>query len=513
MALPKEPRQKMINMMYLVLTALLALNVSSEILNAFKTVNGSLVTANQTIDGKNVGIMNSFAKKLQDPKTAERAAKWKPMADKVVALSEEVTKYIDDLKLELKKEAGLKVEKGVEVFKEDNLDAATRLFVEKAPNGKGKGPQLQAKLKEFKDNLLAIDPEIMENFKTSLPIDVTTPKTENKGNNSWEAAYFRMTPTIAAITMLSKFQNDVKNSEAQVLDYLHKKIGEVELVYDEFQAFAGTNSNYLMPGQELQITAGVGAFNKTARPTITVDGAGVALNPQGVAEYKTTVGGPGTYTKMVRISFKKPDGTDGVAEKKVEYTVGNPTGVTVSTDATRVLYLGLDNPVSITGGPVGAEKVTATMTGGELINKGNGQYIAKPSAQGEATINVTVEGKVTNFKLRVKRVPDPIAMVGNSTGGRMAANAFKAQMGVRAELKDFVFEGVTYNITSFTLVANGGPITNLQFSPNAGGIFTEDTKRIIEKCGPGTMVSIDEVKARGPDGTTRNLPAMSFNLF
>ena len=84
-----------------------------------------------------------------------------------------------------------------------------------------------------------------------------------------------MTPTIAAITMLSKFQNDVKNSEAQVVDFCHRKVGEVEVVYNEFQAFAGTNSQYLMPGQELVITAGVGAFSKAAKPSITIDGAGV----------------------------------------------------------------------------------------------------------------------------------------------------------------------------------------------------------------------------------------------
>ena len=118
-----------------------------------------------------------------------------------------------------------------------------------------------------------------------------------------------MTPTIAAITMLSKFENDVKNSEAQVVDFCHRKVGEVEVVYDEFQAFAGTNSQYLMPGQELVITAGVGAFSKAAKPTVTVDGSGVGLNTEGVAEYKTTVGGPGTYTKTVNITFVKPDGT------------------------------------------------------------------------------------------------------------------------------------------------------------------------------------------------------------
>src|SRR5882672_2002205 len=101
MALPREPRQKMINMMYLVLTAMLALNVSSEILNAFKTVDKSLVNANNTIDEKNKQIFLSFQEKLKNKETADRAAMWKPKADAARRLSDDMIKYIDGLKQEL----------------------------------------------------------------------------------------------------------------------------------------------------------------------------------------------------------------------------------------------------------------------------------------------------------------------------------------------------------------------------------------------------------------------------
>jgi hypothetical protein len=98
-------------------------------------------------------------------------------------------------------------------YKEDNLDAPTRVLVEG-----GRGKDLFQKLTQYRNNLLNIDPEIKREFDKTLPIDLSTPKTSTQGNNNWEAAYFRMTPTIASITMLSKFQNDVKNSEAQVVD-------------------------------------------------------------------------------------------------------------------------------------------------------------------------------------------------------------------------------------------------------------------------------------------------------
>jgi len=506
MALPKEPRQKMINLMYLVLTALLALNVSSEILNAFKTVNNSLMNANGIIEAKNEGLFKSFEAKLRDQKTAQLAAIWKPKADKAKSLADDMFTYIEALKVDLMKEAGLDAQGN---YKEDNLDVATRVLVD-GPKGK----EFLQKLTDYKTQLLNIDPSIKAEFANTLPLDLSIPASNNTASKKdWGYAYFHMTPTVAAITMLSKFENDVKNAEALVVDYCHRKVGEVQVVYDQFQAFAGTNSQYLMPGQELVITAGVGAFSKSARPNVSVDGSGVALNADGVAEYKTTVGGPGTYTKTVNITFVKPDGTTASIPKKVEYTVGSPTGASVSADAVKVLYIGLDNPLTITGGSAGDEKTSASINGGSLNKVGPGKYIARVGAPGKATINVTVEGKTTPFEFRVKRVPDPTAMIGASQGGQMPANAFKAQAGVRADLRDFVFEGVKFDIISYVVYATGaGFLENPGISQNGGAYFNENSKRIIERCRPGSSVIIDEIRARGPDGGTRTLPAMAFNL-
>ncbi len=112
-----------------------------------------------------------------------------------------------------------------------------------------------------------------------------------------------MTPTIAAITILSKFQNDVKNSESQMVDYCYKQIGSVKVVYNQFEAFAGTNATYLMPGDELEVTAGIGAFSAAAKPDITINGAHQTLNADGVADYKTKVEGAGEHTVTVNISL------------------------------------------------------------------------------------------------------------------------------------------------------------------------------------------------------------------
>jgi hypothetical protein len=154
------------------------------------------------------------------------------------------------------------------------------------------------------------------------------------------------------------------------------------------------------------------------------------------------------------------------------------------------------------------------MDQGSLVNKGGGKYVATVSSPGKTIISVTVEGKTTPFEFRVKRVPNPIAMVGASEGGRVPANAVKAQQGVRADLRDFVFEGVKFDILGFTVYATGrGFEEQPGISPNPGAYFNGDSKRILDKLRPGSTLTIDEIKARGPDGGTRTLPTLAFNLY
>ncbi|MBP6358021.1 MAG: gliding motility protein GldM [Sediminibacterium sp.] len=508
MSLPKEPRQKMINMMYLVLTALLALNVSAEILNAFKTVDRSLMIASGVAEQKNEEIFKSFKAKLEDPTSREKAAIWEPKAQQARKISDELYNYIEGLKQELKKESGLKTVEGKEEYKEDDLDAGTRLLVQQAPEGKGKGKELFEKLKAYKEQLLSIDPEMKKEIEVGLPLDLTIPPTSSEaGKNDWAYAYFHMTPTIAAITIMSKFQNDVRNSESKAVEFCHKQIGQVEIIYDQFQAFAGTNTQYLMPGEELVITAGIGAFSKAAQPSISIDGANVALNAEGTAEYKTRVGASGTGIKRVRISYAKPDGTTAVVEKEIKYTVGIPAGLTVSTDKTRVFYKGLENPLSVTGGG-GDEKVNVSIegAGASLRKAGPGQYIVTCTQLG--TVNVVAnDGKnIQKIAIPVKRVPDPIVVVGGSAGGAMPANVFRVQSGAIAELRDFVFEGVAYKVMSFMLICTGKGFDEPEFAEvNSASFKDASAQTLIRRCQAGTTVTIGEIKVLEPGGGSRKL--------
>lgn len=510
MALPREPRQKMINIMYLVLTAILALNVSAEVINAFKVVNKSLENSNTNLSTANAGLYTSLADKQKDPKqNQEKVQFWLANANKVKSLSDAMSTYIDGLKADLKKEADLRMKtvdgKQVEEFREDNLDAATRLF-----DVKGKGTELENKLKQYKQDILAINPEIKAAFENSLPIDVTPPKSQEGTVKNFTQTYFHMTPTVAALTMLSKFQNNIKNSENQVVTYCHNKIGAVEVHMDKSTILVGQNSNYLMPGQELVITAGVGAYSSTTKSSLTVNGSPINMvNGQG--EYKTTVSGAGDHTVEVSGTFIGEDGKPVPVKQQIKYTVGTPGGSAVMLDKMNVFYIGVDNPVTISSG-TGWDKTKVSMTGGSISPAGGpGKFIVKVSAAGKATINVNADGKNSAFEFRVKRIPDPVFMVGPSKGGRIQSVVFKNQQFCRADLENFDFDA-RFSVESATVYFSGAgfpSVQQAQISGNSlGGISAQ-----LGKAMPGTSVTFDNVKVKGPDGVSRTIQGPGFILF
>jgi len=508
MALPKEPRQKMINLMYLVLTALLALNVSAEILNAFKTVNTSLEAASTTLDKKNVNTFNAFKAALNDASTHERAAIWAPKAESAQKMSNDVIAYIATLKQRILAEARYNPEDST--FVEDNLEAATRVMTDPGVAG----DSLRNELGKLRTALLNLDPAIKGQFQASLPIDTSFMETTNRAHKkNWAASYFYMTPAVAAITILSKFENDIKNSEAMIVDYCYQKVGSVEKVFNAYQPLVGQSSNYVMPGQEVIITAGIGAFNAESKPSVTIDGAPASVNANGVAEYKFSAAGTGSHTKRVVVTyFNQSTGKQESQSYDMNYTVGSPTGASVSADAVKVFYVGLDNPITVSGGNVGDEKVSVSMSNGTLSKTAAGKYIVRPGKAGtNAIVTVTADGKPSSFEFKVKDVPDPVAKVGVNKGGRMRVNDFKAQPGIRADLENFVFEGVKFTVTGYTIVLTGAGFPQLQYRDVNGASFSS-INDLIEKAKPGTTVTIDNISASGPGGT-RTLPPIVYNLY
>jgi gliding motility-associated protein GldM len=495
MALPKEPRQKMINIMYLVLTALLALNVSSEILNAFKVVDKSLMTSNTNISGANGTLYKSLLSKVADPVTSAKATIWNAKAQQAKTLSDDLNTYIEGIKKQLKEEAGLTLEAGQEKFKEDDLEAATRLFGN-GEGGKNLGPQLEQKLKDYKAAMLAIDPaEIGKEFANSLSVDGAPAVGQDGTVKAFTDAYFHMTPTVAALTLLSKFQNNVKNSENQVVTYCHNKIGAVEVRPDKFSVLVGQSANYVMPGQEVEITAGVGAYSSKALPQINIAGAGVPV-VDGKGTYKFQATGAGKQSKSITVTYKDLDNISHTETKTVEYTIGTPGGAAVMLDKMNVFYIGVPNPITI-GSPAGWDKTTVSMNGGTISGSGSNRTVTVGQL-GPASITVNADGKPSTFNYRTKRIPDPKFKVGSGKA-RVPAVEFKNQQFCRADLgDDFLFD-LKFNVVSATVYFSGAGFTSTQVGTiNGNGLGS--LANFIAKCQPGSSITFVNIKVQGPDG-------------
>jgi len=498
-------------MMYLVLTALLALNVSSEILNAFKTVNNSLETTNKVVSASTDEIMKSLQAKLNEEGTKERAKTWYPHAQEAQRLSVDLYNYIQHFKDQILKEAGADFAKGDSTYKDDNLDIATRIMVEH-----GGGKELYKRLEQYKKDMLAIDAkeggQIAAKFGNSLPINLAKPRTQNRGNRTWEDAYFRMVPTVAALTILSKFQNDVKTTENKVISFCHEKVGAVEVIQDAFAAIAIANTTNALPGQDIEITAGVGGFSKKISPKININGQNFDVGDDGAAHYKFKADRMGTNSIPVVIEYTDQNNKVQRITKTIEYVVGT-SNAAVQLDKMNVLFIGVDNPITISGsGSADRLEVRINGGGGQLIGTGPKRVARVTQETDDCVITVTTpDGKATPVRFRVRSIPDPTPMVGASESGDVQFNAFRVQPGVRAFVKNFFYE-TQFNVTSFRITGDGaGFDEGIDEANNTGAVWNE-AKRIINKCKPGSFIYIDNIYAIGPDGRRRKLTPLIYNL-
>ncbi len=507
MSLPKEPRQKMINIMYLVLTALLALNVSSEILNAFKTVRRSLENTNATVDQSTATILKSLDDKTKEDATKERALKWSPIAQQVSGISKKLYDYIENLKGQIITKAGGNPADPAKSFKEDNLDVVTRLMVKD-----GEGNKLKAMLEQYSKDIKALDPELDSAFTTPF-VDVANPPGRDGKTKAWDVAYFHMVPTVAGLTILSKFQNDIKTAENKVVAECHKKVGEVKVVFDAYAAIVGQNSTYLMPGQNIEIKAGVGAFSKAARPSVSIGNQSVPLTDSGFARLSLPAGANGPHIIPVTIAYDNQiTGKKETVRYDVQYTVGS-ANTSIGLPEMNVLYVGWPNQVSIAASGAGDDRVTATIQCGTITKKGGGMYVANVTGQSDnCLVNVMVDGKVVGSQsFRVRNIPDPVATVGGvMSNENMPAGQFRAQSGVGAFIKDFPLK-LQYTVTSFTLTAddeNG----DIQEAPCQGNTWSPKALSIIKGLTAGRTVTIDNIRATGPDGKNRKIPGLVYYI-
>ncbi|ASZ10077.1 gliding motility protein GldM [Chitinophaga pendula] len=509
MALPKDPRQKMINFMYLVLTAMLALNVSAEILNAFNIVNNSINTSNNSLTDKNNLTYAQFEKQMAND--AAKVAPLKAKAQEVKKLSADMFTRIEALKEQIINEAGGRDEHG-EIKSKDNLDAATRVM-----ENQKKGPELEEALKALRAKLLTfVTPAKKAEFDRTLPLRIEVGKAsgEDVKAKTWTTYHFNMVPAIAAVTILGKFQNDIKNSESLIIDDLFRQIDANDYKFDRLRPFISLNSKNLMEGQTLTAQIAVGAYSTTANPTIVVNGQSIPVT-EGLGTYTIPVSGIGEKAINGTITLRKPNGEAESFSFNEAYNVGAST-TSISADKMNVLYIGLQNPISISAAGVPAESVSASISGGSISKSGAGTYVVTVSNPGKATINVVanVDGKSKSLgtkEFRVKLIPDPVLKVGVNKSGVMKAADFKVQGGLRADLENFEFEGVKYDVIGYRVGIDAKGRDYVEGDANSA-YWPASAAAAIRSVRPGDQVYFDNVKVKGPDGIVRNMGNTSFKL-
>ncbi|MGV3706855.1 MAG: gliding motility protein GldM [Arcticibacter sp.] len=503
MAAGKETtRQRMINIMYLVLLAMLALNVSDSILNAFKNINDSLETSRSNVNTSVSQLFSSFesTKLKEEP---ERARPIYERAKQAQAVAEELNTYIESLKKEFVSAGQGYDEETGDLVQRDNLDIAPGIMINQK-----KGQELKRKINETREKLTNL---IDEKDRTGLSLSLQA-NDPAKGRSKWEDINFgEGTPLTAAMTILTKIQTDAKNAEADVVKRILGKMDQAVVNLDKFAAVAVAPTSYLIQGQPYTAEVFLTAYDSRTSPSISVGGANLPLKDgKGVYSVNTTREGMFSWSGVVRV--KQTDGT--IKEYRTpeqKYQVARPSAV-VSPDKMNVFYIGVANPVSISAPGIPKEKLRVSMNGGSI--KGSaGKYTVTVSSPGQAKVSVSAEiapGKVQTIgstDFRVKRIPDPVAKFVGKTGGVASSVAIKSQSKVFAMLENFDFDA-RFNVTRFTLII-AKPRADAVVLSTSGNTLSAAMRSALAGIGPGSRVIFDNIMAVGPDGSQRSLNSIA----
>lgn len=549
----ETPRQKMIGMMYLVLTALLAMNVSKDILKAFVTVNESLERTNKNFSDNTIRVMKAF----EDAKASNPSAL--PYYQKAVEakkLTGELYDHMERLKHKVIAHVLGEGEPGGDTLKlrfldaKDNYDIPTHMMIgdnESSPiTGEFTASELRDKIQNCHDKLIKMIQDMQKDKKTQLLKDdyeallkkIETFKPDANGETedgvaiSWEVLNFYHLPTAGVITNISKMQADLKNIEAEIISQLSGASGKVSIKFNQLAAKVVAPSSYIQAGQpykadvflaasstdfkdeNMQVL--LGAKYDSVSKKILDEGKPVPL-VGGMGKLEISEG-VGTHEFQGVIKFKKPTGEYDYYPFASDYVVAAPS-CAVSPDKMNVFYIGVDNPITVSAAGIAPGDLVVSGSGGGMTIKpsGAGKYIVRATSEAkDAKITVSartkdgVKAQGPPQPFRVKRIPDPVAAIGGKKGFSEIKRVDVAGIGaVAAKLEGFDFEA-NFIVTSFefTAIVKGQPKS---YSGN-GPSMTNEMKTALSQVATGSKIFIDNVKAKGPDGSLRSIPGVTLKV-
>lgn len=504
-----SPRQKMINLMYIVLTAMLALNVSSDVLDGFVQVEDGLARTNTNVEQRNAAIYNNLeAIALANP---QKGQQWLTKASEVRAASASLYNLIDSLKLMIVQQADGPEGTLGNIRSRDDLEAASVVMLNPVSH---RGADLREAVDQFREYIVTFIGDSTK--RSSISSTLSTEPFHRPGiavAQTWEEAKFDTQPVVAAITLLTKLQNDIRFAEGEALTNILASVDAGDVRVNELNAFVIPQSRFVIRGGKYSANIVLAAIDTTSRPDIFIGGS--RLNSShGLYEISTSSTGTFDYSGYILVTHG--DGTESRHPFSSSYTVMEPSA-TVSATMMNVLYAGIDNPISISVPGVPTSSVSASMTGGSLTRQGD-LWVARPTTVGtDAVITVTadIDGSsqtVNTTTFRVRRLPDPVAFI-NYPGGSgverykggkpLAKTSLLAATGLSAAIDDEIlnidFKVLGFETVFFDQMGNAMP------EVSAGDQFSQRQKDNFKRLSRGKRFYISRIRAVGPDGVERLL--------
>lgn len=547
----ETPRQKMIGMMYLILTALLALNVSKEILKGFVMVDESIGKSKLILTENNIRVQKAFEAYVNDGNYEAKPYLLKSIeTQKSIRI---VDAYIDSVKLLIvrKTENVNKTDTSQLRFmdKLDDYDTPTYLLIgsseSKPITTKYSASDLRLQLTNLHTDLLVLIDNMQKDSKTKLdeesintlkqklstikPIDGHISMDGVKQN--WEIENFYHMPMAAVITNLDKIQADLKNVESEFLHVFAAASSKFIFKINKLQAKVIAPTAYILSGQEFKADVMLGAssteltsdrmkvligatYDETTKK-LTVPGSSITIS-DGMGKYQSVTNSTGQKNLKGVVVYKNPRGVDEFYPFDYSYMVAPPF-TAVAADNMNIFYAGVDNPVSAScaGFSPTELKVTVTGCGAVATQTSAGKYVVTVKSAGTCSVAVAAkingvyqqQGPVKTF--RVKDIPLPYLKM----GGKLATsnlefnrNEIKLISGIGAESVGFMFP-VSFVVKSFDVFVQGGGIVMCQ-----GNILSDDAKYALNRMRVGQIAYIDNIKVRKPNGEIISIPSAKIKI-
>ncbi len=510
-----SPRQKMINLLYLVFIGMLALNVSNEVLDGFELVEESLLRTVKSSTTRNELIfteLNDYHKT-----NPEKTKVWYDLAGQVKAQSDSLFNYTENLKIKIVRKSDGDKGDPQDLKHPDDLNAAFEVMFEP---GKNDATKLKKNINEYREYVTSLVTDSLKKHIIENNLSTAPSKKAKENKQTWEESMFFQMPVAAAVTLLTKLQNDIRYAEGEVLSTLLKNIDVSDYRVNKMEAQVVPKSQMVMRGSNYEAEIILASVDTTLRPVIIANGREISNG-----HFVEGAGGSGQRTVKGEIQLKGVDGAIKNFPFSTEYFVIEPNA-TVAPVMMNVLYSGIDNDIRIAVPGVASQNISASMTNGTLTRKGDGLWTARPNTIGtDAIITVTAQTggrsqEMAKNTFRVRRLPDPTPYLeykddkGNVVQykkGKLSKSALANMTELKAAIDDGILN-IPFTVVKFETMTTDESMGTMMSDLSSGKNFSSSQKERIRQMNRGKMFLIRKIVAKGPDGIERELSTMDITI-